>query len=403
MVKQSKSGQLTTGLQLPRLRRDQWTIATHPARIKVTCMGRRWGKTMMSGAIALAAAARGNKVAWIAPTYKQSRPLWRWATSAAGGVAEIHKSERTIDFGAGFVGVYSADNADSMRGESFNLVIVDEAARVDEAAWTDVIQPTLADFDGDAILISTPKGRNWFYREWLRGKNGVKGYASFTAPTSANPSPNIREAFARAREAVSERTFRQEWMAEFIDDGGGVFRNVRTCATATLQDAPVESHTYVAGLDWAFSNDYTVLTVIDVTTKAVVHIDRFNGIDYGVQRARIAAVLDRYKVTVCVAESNSMGRPNNELLHDANFSIQQVETTNATKKYQIQELVIAFERGLIAIPDDAALISELESYESIPLQDGRMRYSAPQGMHDDMVMSLAFAWQAAITGAQVWL
>lgn len=211
-------------LFLPSLRPDQWRIATHPAKVKVVANGRRWGKTVMAGATALSTAAAGGRVAWVVPTYRNGRPLWRWAEAACAplvrrDLVRLNRAERTIEFpeSDGFLGIYSDDNDAGIRGEWFNLAILEEAAQIAEATWTDVVQPTLADADGDAIIISTPKGKNWFWREWQRGLSQMDGeIAAFTAPTSDNPSPSIRQAAALARERVPDATYRQEWLAEFV-------------------------------------------------------------------------------------------------------------------------------------------------------------------------------------------
>lgn len=193
-------------------------------------MGRRWGKTVLGGALALATAASGGRVAWIVPSYKNGRPLWRWAETTVGPLKRARKvhtnrTERTIEFAetGGFVAIYSMDNEDSIRGEWFNLVIVDEAAMIAETAWTDAIMPTLADANGDAVLISTPKGRNWFWREFERGRRMDAEAASFHAPSSANPSPQIQRAARLAKERVPERAYRQEWDAEFVDDATAAY------------------------------------------------------------------------------------------------------------------------------------------------------------------------------------
>ena len=347
---------------------------------------------------ALTCADLGGIVAWIAPTYRNSRPLWRAAEKAVAPVADkltVRKAEREIVFpSGGALYVYSADNPDAIRGMAFDVVIVDEASRVTEEAWTDAIQPTLADRGGRAILISTPHGRNWFYREWLRGRQHTADIASFQAPTNANPNPMIREAFERAKESISDRTFRQEWLAEFVDDGGGVFRSINDAVRAKQIDAPLPDRTYVAGLDWALSGDYTVLTVMDQTTREVVFIDRFNGLPYNAQRERIAAVCRRFDVFTVVAESNSMGKPNNDELRRAGIRVRDFVTTNASKAEAIEQLAAAFDNRQIAIIDNRELRAELEAYEGERMQSGAMRYGAPSGMHDDMVMSLALAWTA---------
>jgi len=157
----------------------------NPASTKLVCTGRRWGKTTMCGSLALACANEGASVAWVAPTYRNSRPLWRLAERMTSPVADsliIRRAERTIEFpSGGSLSIYSADSPDSIRGEAFDLVIVDEAAMVDERVWYDVLIPTLADRRGRALLISTPRGRNWFWREYERCKQES---AAWRAPST---------------------------------------------------------------------------------------------------------------------------------------------------------------------------------------------------------------------------
>lgn len=363
-------------------------------------MGRRWGKTIMGGVISLATASQGGKVAWVVPTYKNGRPLWRWAESVVAplrkaGLCGVNRAERMIEFaGGGFLGIYSADNPDSVRGESFHVVIVDEAARILEEVWTDGIQPTLADYGGDAILISTPKGRNWFWFEWQRGQDGTDGSVqSWRAPSSDNPNPRIREAALKARDRVPDRTYRQEWLAEFIDDGGGVFPGVALCATAQPAGR-VDRHEYVMGVDWGKLNDATVFSVIDMTARRQVAMERLRRTDYRLQLQRLDAVAETYGPRVIVAERNSMGEPLIEQLIQRGLPVQPFTTTNDTKNQIIEALQLAFQNKSLEILDDPVQLGELQAYEMERLPSGKVRYGAPQGMHDDCVMSLALAYSA---------
>lgn len=359
-------------------------------------MGRRWGKTVLGGTVTGNVLAQHGRVAWIAPTYKNTRPLWRWLLQATAmdvkkKTMAVNRAERSVEtFRGGFMGLYSGDNIDSIRGESFHLVVIDEAARIPEDAWNDAIMPTLADYDGYAFLISTPKGKNWFYREWLLGNSGTPDVQSWQAPTSANPIKNIRKAFEKARQRVPEDTFRQEWLAQFID-GGTVFRNARACIGATAQEQAVAGHEYVFGVDWAQAVDYTVITCIDLTLNEVVAIERFNQIDYHTQLSRLKTMNDRFRPAAIISEKNSMGAVLSENLQRMGMPVQMFTTTNATKTEIIQALQLSFENRSLLIPDDPVLIGELESYEQAQLPSGAWKYGAPSGMHDDMVMSLALA------------
>lgn len=382
---------------LPILRRDQYSIAMHPAKIKALSCGRRWGKSVLGGTLVLNTLRQHGRVAWITPTYKNSRPLWRWCVNATAGEVRtgkmrLSRSDRSLETrGGGHLGLYSADNIDSIRGEAFHLVVLDEAARIEGDAWTDAIMPTLADFDGEAILISTPKAKNWFYAEFMRGQDDGKYVASWQAPTSANPNPNIRRAFDLARERVPERTFRQEWLAEFVE-GGEVFRHIARAAVATEQTEAQAGHQYVFGIDFGRLEDYTVVVVLDITTNTAVYIDRYNTIDWSMQVERIVGLYQRFQPTGIIAERNSMGDPIINTLYERELPVQPFVTTNATKQTIIDGLALAFEQSQIRIVPNQALISELQSYQATQLPSGLVRYGAPVSLHDDTVMALALAW-----------
>lgn len=386
-------------MELPILRPDQYQIAIHPAKVKTICCGRRWGKTVLGGTLVLNTLRQHGRVAWITPTFKNSRPLWRWCVNATAKEVRqdkirLSRADRTLETRrGGFLGLYSADNIDSVRGEAFHLVVLDEAARIDEDAWTDAIMPTLADYDGDGIIITSPKGKNWVYKEFLRGQDDGKHTASWQAPTSDNPSPNIRQAFELARQRVPERSFRQEWLAEFVE-GGEVFRHIDRAAIADEQHAAQPGHQYVFGVDFGRLEDYTVVTVMDVTESAAVYVDRYNTIDWSMQVDRIVGLFERFQPTTILAERNSMGDPIINSLYERELPVQPFITTNATKQTIIDGLALAFERSQIRIVAHPALINELQSYQAELLPSGLVRYGAPSGLHDDCVMSIALAWYA---------
>lgn len=368
-------------------------------------MGRRWGKSHMAGVYALTAADLGGAVAWVAPTYKNARAPWRFTESLVAPAAarlRINRSEHVMEFpSGGRMSVYSADNDVALRGESFDLVIVDEAAQIREETYTDVLLPTLADRDGRILLISTPKGRNWFWREWMRGLSDGQQVASWTAPSSANPMPTIQAAARLARGRVPERTYRQEWLAEFVEDGT-FFPNVTACATATAQPSGVPGRQYAIGVDWARAagGDYTVFAVIDVRAAALVHLQRFAGVDYNTQRSRLRTLHFGFNRAPILAEYNSMGGPQVEALQADGLPVRGFTTTAGSKHELISALELAFDQQQIAILNDPVLIAELQAYEKHE-RAGYPSYSAPEGQHDDTVIALALAWEAAHPPAPV--
>ena len=392
-------------LQLPRLRRDQTRIATSPHRVLTVAMGRRWGKTTMAGAMALSGALKGGIVGWVAPTYSNSRPLWRFVERALVNEPQLQarRAERSVDFPkGGRLTIYTADNDIALRGESFDLVIVDEAARIREETFTDVLLPTLADRDGHILLISTPKGRNWFWRQFIAGQVDNERTRSFTAPSSDNPMPTIKRATELARTTVSDRTYRQEWLAEFVEDGGGVFRGVLQCVRDHATE-PEPGKQYVMGVDWGRTNDATVFTVMCVEDAQVVAVERMQDTAYALQLDRLQRLHARWQPYAILAEANSMGGPLVEALQRLELPVQSFTTTAITKPPLIDALALAIERGDIGLTNNTTLLTELQAYESERLPSGAVRYSAPGGMHDDHVISLALAWRAVARGGPVVL
>jgi hypothetical protein len=351
----------------------------------------------MAGILALEAANMGAMVAWVAPTYGNSRPLWRFIEAAALQTSRLtpKKAERELPFpSGGRIGIYTADNSVGLRGENFDIVICDEAPQYAPEVWSDVIMPTMADRDGMAYLIGTPKGKNWFFTEYQRGMADGIEQVSFNAPSSANPIPAIQKATRLARDRVSERTYRQEWLAEFVDDGT-LFLNVQACATAEPAEYQ-QGHDYIIGVDWARASggDYTVFVVMDATTKTMVKITRMVGTAFDVQLSRLRDLWAEYGKGNVIAEYNSLGMPLVEQLQTEGIPVTAFTTTAASKHQIITALELAFDKQEITVLNDAVLIAELNSYEKKE-RAGLPSYSAPSGMHDDTVMALAFAWNGA--------
>lgn len=383
----------------------QLEVHNSDARFKVLSAGRRWGKTRLGVNECLDVAAQGGRAWWVSPSYKTSEVGWRPLRQIVRKIpgAEIRLVDRVVNFpGGGFVAVRSADNPDSLRGEGLDFVVMDECAFMQKEAWTEAIRPALSDRQGKVLFISTPKGRNWLWEIYQRGVSGEEGWQSWTFPTSSNPFI-AKEEIEAAKRDLPEMIFRQEYLAEFIDDAGGVFRRVQEAAVLEPKEYE-EGKQYIAGVDVAASVDFTVVSVLDAESKEMVYLDRFNRVDYPVLIDRLEAVYHRYHLTSMVVESNSIGRPVIDELVARGLNIIPFTTTSATKQSIIQNLQAAFENGQIRILNNPVLIGELLSFESKRNASGGFSYSAPDGMNDDCVMSLAIAWYGANSGGTIlWL
>jgi len=205
-----------------------------------------------------------------------------------------------------------------------------------------------------------------------------------------------------ARGDLTDLAFAQEFMAQFVSWEGAVFRRILDA----VAEPPAGVRAAIIGADWGRTNDFTVFTAVSVAGQ-VLALDRFRGLEYSLQRARLRAFWERWGKPAILAEQNAMGGPVVEQLQRDGLPVVPFQTTNASKSEIIETLALAFERGTIRIPNDPALLGELQSFEAKPLPSGLMRYAAPEGGHDDTVMSLAIAWAGlgvmlAPRESQVW-
>lgn len=386
---------------LPRPHEAQARVLAEASRFNVMVCGRRFGKTMLGIERASRAALDGYPVGWFAPSYKDSAEAWRELKRTLAPVtAQRNETEKRLELlTGGVIEVWTLMDPDSGRGRKYKRVIVDEAAKIAklEEAWTETLRPTLADYRGDAWFLSTPKGRNYFWRLFNMAAE-YEDWRAWQMPTAANPFIHPDE-IEDARRQLPQSAFAQEYLAEFTDDAGAVFRNVRVCVDESLPlERPQSGRRYAGGLDWAQMNDFTVIAVVD-DTGALVALDRFNQVGWAVQYGRVKAVTERWALAAGMAELNSIGSPNLEQLQRQGLGQWRgFTTTNETKAEIVQALALAFERGEIRIPNNPVLISELESFEATRLPSGKWRYSAPDGMHDDTVIALALAWWAKLHG-----
>lgn len=379
---------------LPRPHVAQLKVLRAARRFNVVVCGRRWGKTQLGIFLACHTALEGYPVSWFAPIYKDSAEVWRdFKRYLSDVIVDKNEQERRLELiTGGSIEVWTLTDPDSGRGRKNKRVIVDEAAKIKqlEIAWTQTIRPTLTDYQGDAWFLSTPKGRNYFWRLHQLG-NTEPDWASFQMPTSENPFLPEGEV-EDARRNIPQSAFEQEYMARFTDDAGAVFRHVRECIDPTIPSKPQPGRRYVGGLDWAQVNDFTVIAVVD-DTGALVALDRFNQVSWSIQYGRVKAITESWKLSSGLAEINSIGSPNFEQLQKEGLRQWNAFMTTADSKSDIiQELALAFERKEIRIPNDPVLIAELEAFEATRLPSGKWRYAAPSGGHDDTVMALALAW-----------
>jgi hypothetical protein len=390
-------------IKLPRPHPKQSAILAHPAKRKVVCAGRRAGKTTLAARVAVKKMLDGRRVLLSSTTQEQADTFWdkvkTWLHEAIdAGVCVKNEQRRIITMAStgGRIKVKTAHDADSLRGDNADFLVLDECALLDPDAWDKVGAPMLLDNDGDAWFISTPQRRNWFFHLYQRAIADGGRWAAWHFTSFDNPHLS-KIALQEITGDLTEDGYRQEILAEFLEGEGAVFRNIRACLHAP-ETTPAfhKGHRVVMGVDWAQKYDFTCLCVFCATCHYELELDRFNGVEWGVQRGRLRAAWDRWGVSEAEAEENSIGGPNIEALQYEGLNVRAFQTTATSKPELIQSLALAFEREEAQWIDDPIATGELEAFEdTISPVTGRHRYNAPEGLHDDTVIGRALAWRAA--------
>jgi phage terminase large subunit-like protein len=382
----------TVTIQLPKLHQAQQKILRERKRRNVIACGRRFGKNVLLQDLAVECALKLRApCGWGAPVYKQMLEDYNsLANTLAPVITRKSAAEMRLDLlGGGVIQFWSLERPDSIRGNKYRRFIVNEAGFVPDLLdiRNYIIMPTLIDMQGDEYYSGTPKGMNGFFA--LYNQTG-EDWAHWQMSSYENPHIPRTELDA-LKNVMTERAFQQEILAQFLEDGGGVFRHVN--AAAVLEpEQPQPGKQYVIGVDWGRSEDATVFCVLDSESKRQVWLDRMTDTDYASQRLRLKALSERYNNAPVIAEANSIGQPNIEALQQMGVGVTGFTTTNVTKAQIIQELELAFERGEIVLLKDDVQTNELLAFQSEKLPSGLVRYSAPDGIHDDTVMALALAW-----------
>jgi len=203
------------------------------SRFIVLVAGRRFGKTTLATYIMRKwAFTKAGKYAYISPTWKMSRSIFwepllekippEYIKNALKNTLELYLTNGSI------IKLYGAQNYDNIRGEGFDGVIIDECKDIPREAWFEVVRPALTDKKGRALIIGTPQGMNdLLFDIW--NQEDFKKYKFTTAEGGWVTDEEIE----KARKELDERTFRQEFEAEFIENAGNVYY---AFSTENIQD-----------------------------------------------------------------------------------------------------------------------------------------------------------------------
>lgn len=393
---------------------------------------RGWGKTLfVTCNIALPAMLKipNCQVEWIAPSYKICKApiddVWS-GIDENSGLQYIPKFDDKTGFQFWdykkadmelhlFTGskmfMRSAENPDSIVAKGYHLVIIDEAALISKEVFMKQILATARRKGCKIILISTPRGRNWFYEMYLEGQDTSKqSYISFKQPWWKRP--DYPELLKRLMLDMPKHLKEQEFDAEFIADGSGTFKNLSSIFKGPAIAFPSDQQEwfaqidkerfgkelFVVSVDLAKSADYTVITVMGMSKHDIVGYVRMNKTDYKVVLERVRKISKEYSNADVIFDNTGVGGGLADFL-STDLNAHPFTFTNQTKNEIINRLIVSCDYGRISIPNIETIRQEFELFTYTVTRTGKLSYSAPDGKHDDCVMSIAMAeWYANENG-----
>ena len=333
----------------------------------------------------------------VAPTFWHTQKQWKefFRFCPKELIVQIHRGEHRVELiGNRTVWFRSCDNPDSLRSEGIDVLWMDEYGQIKEEAWTLALRPALMDKQGIGIFTGTPKGRNWSFQLWTRGQDPTQTeYESWAFPSWDNPIISKAEIEDFARD-MPELAYRQEILAEFLDDVGSVFRGVDKCIKGELEQPMQPQKMYYMGVDLAKHYDFTVICILDQDGHLCA-FDRFSQLDWVFQQKRIVNIAKKYNCPVTI-DSTGIGDPIYDQLSRQGIKISGYKFTNQSKADLIENLSIQIENKEVSYPDIPVLVNELKMFGYTVTQGGTIHYAAPENYHDDCVIALALAaWQTS--------
>lgn len=212
-----------------KLHEKQLEVFSDNTRFRIVAAGRRFGKSRLAAWMLLIEALKSTSkdVFYVAPTYQQAKDILWGLLKELGHevIKQAHENTSVLTLVNGRkIYLKGADRPDTLRGVGLAFVVIDEYADIKPNVWEQILRPALADVQGGALFIGTPKGRNHFYELYQFAESGKdKQWTGFHYTSYDNPLIPASEIEA-AKGSMSSFAFRQEFLASFEAASRDIFK-----------------------------------------------------------------------------------------------------------------------------------------------------------------------------------
>ena len=273
-------------------------------------------------------------------------------------------------------------------------MVIDEGAFIKEVAINEAILPTLTAIGKKCFIISTPKGKNWFYNYYIRGNQENKTYISFKGRSVDNPYAD-QDFIKQQHLSLPEDIYRQEYLAEFTDAGSEVFRGLdQVCLLDKFETTSRDKCFF--GIDTGLSNDFSALSIQNEAGR-VLYMEKRNGENITDIANHFLSVLSRFNIIGGYVETNGIGAAMYDLIKPKQRKATGFTTTQDSKTTIVRGMIEDIEQENIELPSKEFypdLYKEMTLYTYKLGSNGKLSFTHPNGEHDDLVDALMLSNKA---------
>jgi hypothetical protein len=346
----------------------------------------------------------GRRVLEAAPTHDQTSAFWTRCRAAVGelvsaGVCYQNLSERVLEMpNGGRIRAKTAHDANTLRGDYADLLILDEFSLMDPTAWTEVGAPMLLDNNGDALFIFTPKGNAGIAREhYERAQKDTTGrWEAWHFTSHDNPALST-DALAEITQDMTERAYRQEILAQWLDDVPGALWSMALLDGCHVATHPDLSRVVVA-VDPAVTSgedaDETGIIVAGngIDANGYVLADRSCRLSPDGWARRAVAAYHEFDADRIVAESNNGG--------------EMVKLTIQTVDPRVPVTLVHASRGKRTRAEPVTALYEQHRIKHVgtfsELESQMMTWTPDSGTSPDRLDALVWGFTDLMLGGQRW-
>ena len=153
------------------------------------------------------------------------------------------------------------------------------------------------------------------------------------------------------------------------------------------------------GIDTGLSNDFSVLTIMNEAGR-VLYIERTNGENINTIANQFINILGKFNIAGGYIETNGIGQAMFDLINPKFRRLQKFTTTQDSKTIVVRALIEDIEQQNIELPSKEfypELYKELSLYTYKLSTNGKISFTHPTGMHDDLVDGLLLANKARVS------